>query len=443
MHTPEKTILFYTDIPRSFRTTYIGYLFELTQAHSVVLLCEELDEYTDEILQDKTLFPKLHKIIPIYEHTKINMSLFRKHKYFAKLAQSIIKKYAPYIIFSTDYTVFGSYLRRYAHKYGIITLAAIGPAFEDSIENADYRALLSGYRRIRTSLPLQLKLWYGRIRRIIAHSVYYHLFPIMAGHYPFIGTPSCIYEDDRRFNKGADYYIVFSKIHYNRLICYGIHAKKLLLLAHPLDGPGRSLFEKTYLTKAQKSRVSLARKTLIFMWPEPKVSFTKKPYRLIPKEKMVAYRISLLKIIANALPAWRIILKPHPIMLADPDCIKKLRISMQSISHIINIVNPAIPAEYFIELCDAIVNVPPPSTTTFTSTLQCKNKPILFINLHNEILGDSYSNFQGVKYITNEQTLVHTLESINNGTYVNTIRVTPTNYHFISIIDALDKYLIL
>lgn len=438
MHTHEKKILFYTDIPRSFRTTYIGYLFELTQRHPVVLLCEQLDTYTEEILRDKTLFPKLHKVIPLYQHTKTDLNLLKKHLYFAKYARNIIKEYTPDIIFSTDYTIFGSYLRRYARKYGITTLAAIGPAFEDAYENADYRALLSGYRRIRISLPLQLKLWYGKIRRVIAHSIYYHLLPIMAGHRPFIGTPSCIYEDDRRFSKGADYYIVFSKTHYERLLNYGLPEKKLLLLAHPLDGPGQVLFEKTYLTKAREAHVGLVQKIIVFMWSEPEISFTKKPYHPILKEKMIAHRVSLLKIIVDALPTWRIIIKPHPIILTNPDRIKTLRALMQSISNLIDIGDPAISAEYFIELGDVIIGVPPPSTSIFTATLQCRNKPILFINLYDEILGDSYSEFPGVDYITKTKKLTQTLTSIYNGTYDNRIRYKTTDYRFTSIVEVLN-----
>jgi len=59
-----KKIIFYTSTPRNFRTTLIGYLYEICQVYPVILLCEELDFETEEILRNKELFPKLEKIIP-------------------------------------------------------------------------------------------------------------------------------------------------------------------------------------------------------------------------------------------------------------------------------------------------------------------------------------------------------------------------------------------
>ena len=58
-------IVFYTSVPRLFRTSLIGSLWEISQDYDVVLLSEELDDKTQQVLQDQSAFPRLKKNIAL------------------------------------------------------------------------------------------------------------------------------------------------------------------------------------------------------------------------------------------------------------------------------------------------------------------------------------------------------------------------------------------
>jgi len=76
-----KKVLFYTSVRRLFRTTLIGYLYEIAQVYPVVLLSEKLDEETEKVIRNKKLFPKLEKIVPVEQYTGRKMNLFARSKY--------------------------------------------------------------------------------------------------------------------------------------------------------------------------------------------------------------------------------------------------------------------------------------------------------------------------------------------------------------------------
>ncbi|MBI2038653.1 MAG: DegT/DnrJ/EryC1/StrS family aminotransferase, partial [Candidatus Nealsonbacteria bacterium] len=102
-------ILFYTSIPRSFRTTLIGHLYKLASEYPVVLLSEDLDEFTEEIVKNKKLFPKLEAIIPVHlcghpaEMNKIMM---------------IAKKYNLFVIEDSAQAIGAIYNNRYTGTMG-------------------------------------------------------------------------------------------------------------------------------------------------------------------------------------------------------------------------------------------------------------------------------------------------------------------------------------
>ena len=110
-------LLFYTSVPRSFRTTLIGHLYKLASVYPVVLLSEDLDQFTEEIVKNKKLFPKLEEIIPIHQHTGEKRSLLAKNKELATIAREVIEKYRPRIVITAnDLYLFEMYLFREAGK---------------------------------------------------------------------------------------------------------------------------------------------------------------------------------------------------------------------------------------------------------------------------------------------------------------------------------------
>lgn len=81
------------------------------------------------------------------------------------------------------------------------------------------------------------------------------------------------------------------------------------------------------------------------------------------------------------------------------------------------IVNPFEPADKYIEMSNVIVGIPPASNTLFTASLQCPEKIILFLDLKHEFLGDSYKDFNGIKYIDNEKEFIDVLNLIRDNKY--------------------------
>ena len=75
-----KKVIFYTSIPRLFRTTLIGHLYEIAQVYPVILLSEKLDSETERALKNKDLFPKLEKIIPVQQYRKERATFWNKYK---------------------------------------------------------------------------------------------------------------------------------------------------------------------------------------------------------------------------------------------------------------------------------------------------------------------------------------------------------------------------
>jgi len=79
---------------------------------------------------------------------------------------------------------------------------------------------------------------------------------------------------------------------------------------------------------------------------------------------------------------------------------------------------PREPADKYIEMARVIVGLPlSASTTLFTASLQCPQKPILSLDFEKELLGDYYKNFEGIEYIDNEKDFLRILELIRDNKY--------------------------
>lgn len=252
-----KRVLFYTSTPRIFRTTFIGHLYEISQVYPVVLLSEKLDPETEKILNNKALFPKIEEIIPVRQYTERKIGLLAKNRYLYKLAKNIIWSYKPDIIITdNDMCSFELYLLRFAKKIKAINICFQGAFMGGKMEQAALRInLVTAYLKMPFFLPFRFKLLLEKIRRRLAHLLYYWIMSLTVGQAPFIGKSSVKLWNCNVGFRDADYYVVFSKRDYNFRINDGIPAEKLYILSHPLSRDTRAFFEKAYLRKSKKIRM--------------------------------------------------------------------------------------------------------------------------------------------------------------------------------------------
>ena len=83
--THQEKVLIYSSVPRLFRTSYIGHLFDISQKYPTILLTEKLDTDSEKAIRNKNLFPRLEEIIPVDQYTGKKRSLFKSHLHFSKL----------------------------------------------------------------------------------------------------------------------------------------------------------------------------------------------------------------------------------------------------------------------------------------------------------------------------------------------------------------------
>lgn len=408
-------VLFYTTIPRIFRTTLIGYLYEISQVYPVVLLSEELDSETEEILKNKTLFPKLEEIIPIRQFTGEKMNLFAKNKYLYNLAKDTVRRYNPDIIISPSdmHSLFELYLMRFGKRINSLKITIQSSNFGDSATEAKWVDLVNVHLRSPLFLPFWLRFFLIKSRKYFGHFLYHWILPLTVGEKPFLGKSSFILRKGNSGMRDADYQIVFSKRDYDIFLRDGVPAKKLYILAHPLARKTKEFFKKAYFNKFKKHKRDA--KVISLILPEDTaLGFKKEDFSLISKKEKEKTWIETIKLINKILSGWKIYVKPHP----STKNINKVKESFESISKDIEIVNSQELADKYIEISDAIVGLPlSVSTALFTASLQCSEKPILSLDFYQELLGDYYKNFDGIDYVENIEELTKILESIRDNKY--------------------------
>lgn len=421
-----KKILFYATNPYVFRSGPVGYLYEISQVYPTIFLSEKLDPETDEILRDKTLFPKLEKIILIHQFTRKNMNLFAKNIFLFKLAKNIISQYKPDIIISSRYkpniiispsdmrSLFDLYLMRLGKRENILRIATQPANIADSVTIAKWVDLTNAYLRFPSFLPFWLRLFLVKCRKYLGHFLYYWILPLTIGEKPFFGKSSHILRKGQSGMRDADYQTVFSKRDYDIYLKDGVPAEKLYILTHPLQTETKEFFKKAFWKRAKKKKKD--RKIVTLLLPEDEIGFRRKNNSLILKEEMQKTRIEITNLITKVLSDWIIYLKPHP-DIKDKDVKKNVR-PFEVISNRIKIVDKTEPVDKYIEIADVIIELPlSASTALFTASLQCLETPIISLDFPHELFGDFYKDFEGIEYIDNREKFIKILKLIRDNKY--------------------------
>jgi len=377
-------IVFYTGPPRIFRTTSIGYLYEISQKYPVILLSENLDPETEGVIQDKKLFPQIEKIIPVYQYTTLKKKVLLKNHYLRKLAKDIIYQYRPdMIIADNDVYPFEKYLMNEAKK-----ISAVNICFQGGYQISNVK---------------EYNLFYDLVDNRPFTKIKKHFKHVLS----FFGRSNFGLIEGNPGMKSANFLIVFSKRDYALYHKDGVPKRKLFILPHPLTTKTRAFFKRFLLPQKKNKKI-------ITIMLEMQIGIRKKDLSLIDKKEIKETRLKAVHLINQVLKDYKIFIKPHPNISIK--YLKDLKKDFGSISNII-IVNPVEPADKYIELSRIIIGVPPDSTTLFTASLQNPNKPIISLDFNHELLGDSYKNFKGVEYIDDWQEFKHILKLIKSNKY--------------------------
>lgn len=409
-------VLFYTGNPYVFRSGLIGYLYEICQVYPTTLLSEKPDSETEEILSKKEFFPNLENIIPVQQFTEEKKNLFSKNIYIYKLAKKIVKEYKPDVVIATnDVYPLEMYLMRFSKKVKALNIAIQPSNAADSKTIEKWVDLVNIYLRFPTFLPFWLRLIIIKIRKYFGYFLYYWILPLTVGEKPFFGKSSYILRKGNSGMRDADYQIVFSKRDYDIYHKDGVPSEKLHILPHPLlRKETRKFFEKVYFNKFKNYKKD--KKVVCVMVPEDAVlGFDRKNYSLIfSREERIKKHLEIIKLINKILPRWEIDIKLHP----DTKDFKQLKMGLKLTSQNIKIVEPKEPADKYIALADVIIGLPlSASTTLFTASLQCPEKPIISLDFHHELLGDYYKDFKGIECIDSEKNFINILKLIRDNKY--------------------------
>lgn len=406
-----KRVLFYAGGSYGFRSMPIWYFFEVCQKYPTVLLSEKLDPEIEAAINNKEFFPKLEKIAYLPEHSLSSYkTIIKKNKILYNEAKEAVSLYKPDIVFvgGKNLYPFSLYLRRISKKAGALNICILGP----QLFSPKQVALWSKMSIVYSKGNFYLNLFLTNIKKQIGHFIYYIFLPLTVGEKPFFKEPGCVLFKNN-LGRTADYYISFSKKEYEASIKEGMPSEKLYIVnPYPKDyGKVRSFLKERFVPKS----FNPGSKVLTIMWPDLKIGIKKENSELISKEEMERKRKRVLELILENLNDWQIYIKPHP-GIKEKDFLEIKNI-FGSISQKIKVTKPLEWADAYTERSDAIIGFPPASITIYTASLICPEKPILFLDFDNELLGDCYKYFNRVEYINNEENLVNALRLIQNNNY--------------------------
>ena len=411
-------VLFYTSIPRSFQTTLIGNLYELCQLYPVVLIAEELNDATKELLGNKALFPKLEKVIFVEQYTGEKRNLLSKYYYLFKTAKKIVKEYKPDIVITVnDVYPFEMYLMRFAKK-----THAVNVCFQAALQMKDRKGevawwvLQNAHLRYPRFLPLPVRLLLAKLKKLLAYGLYYWILPVCVGQKPFLGKSSFLDWHAALTPQVCDFQVVFSERDYAIYKAHGFPTERLLILPHPLKRKTREIFESLQ-SSALRVNPQKRENTITVMWPDETISFRRRDYSIIPKEELQQKRIEIITRISQILGDWKIFIKPHPAVKDDTNKFQEIKNSLEPISSNIQITNPEEMAETYIQISNVVVGFPPASTAIFVASLWYPEKPILSLDFQHELLGNFYEDVEGVEFIDSEEKFIEVLQLIRAHQY--------------------------
>jgi len=394
----------------------IGYLHQVCLHWRVVLLTEELDEETERLLADPTLFPGIVGRIRINQYDGAGEGLMARNRRMSRLAREIVDTWRPSVVFASGGDLFEHYLRRYAKQAcGAINISCSGVSLMRHMRDSILLYNLhSAETRFPAWLPRSVRRAFARAWRQIAQFVYYVVVPLTAGQRPFLGVNGIYQIDETRFGN-MDIAIVFTRDNQEMLMRDGAPTGRVLVVPYPIKPGAADPIWRALSIYPSTSRYWPKVLTSFFLI-QRNFAFRRDNYTLIPDNPLYASRVSVIKALLAMLPGWEIRIKPHPMSAASP-IYEDIRRTITALSNRIVWVPPDDPADRHIAASGAVVCFPPASTTIFSAITQRPGIPALMVDINRELMGDGCLGLHGVVTIDSLRELNDRLATLAAGTW--------------------------
>lgn len=414
-------ILFYTNIQRTFRTTLIGYLYQLCRRYRVVLLAENLDNDTQRLLSNRSLFPGLIAQVWIGQYDTASEGLIAKHRRLSRLAREIVEEWQPGAVFAAGVDLFECYLRRHAKQacdaliIGCIGLLPVREAGEALL----FLNLHSAESCFPGWLPSNLRLLLAQARRWLAQFIYYVIAPMAVGMRPFLGLNGIFRLDYTRLTD-VDCSFVFTHTNKDMLLAAGAPREKLVVIPHPMKpGAADEVWQAYGINRwlRQQRADPRQRVATCLLDIECQWGFRRDDLLPIPDEVLYASRAQVIEVIVATLPGWEIRIKPHPMSGASPLYLQ-VRRSIENISPSIVWLSPSDNVDRHIVESKVVIGFPPASTAIYSAIMLCPGIPVIVVDINRELRGDAYVGMRGVMTVETWQELEATLAAIAAGRWI-------------------------
>jgi len=404
-------VVVYSGTARSFRTTLIGYLFEITQKHQTYLLCEELDPSTLSLLENRALFPNLGEVIPVRQFSASPMNRWSRVRLLCRTARDTIDRLRPKVVIATsdNDSLFEMFLMRFARRAGSLTVSvSCTLTYPDTALVRRYIDLTNVHDRTPAWLPLTVRRWLVAARKYAGHAVLYWAMPTWCGEWPFWGLTSHVLQRGHNGMRDARLQVVMHEKDFATYRNRGVPAEKLVILPHPfLRAAGERLGRRV----TSKKRERAVRRALLLL-PENRVSFHRGTYRLFSPREVFEMRCAALNVAFEELTAWEFLVKPHP-LVADHTELERYCVAK---GYRIEFLPKADPVEDLIAEVDLVIELPRSgSTALFYGTICAPMVPKIALNLRDEFYADYYRDCPGVAYVTSLEQMRAMLQQIRNG----------------------------
>jgi len=407
-------VLLYSSSARIFRTTLIGYLFEISRHHPVTLLCEELDPATAELIADRNIFPGLQETVPVRQYSPCRQNRFRQARRLCDIARKTVQDCRPAIVVapSDNDSIFEMFLMRFARRAGAFTISiSCVLTYPDVRAIRRYVDLLNIHERMPACLPIWTRLLLVKLRKYAGHALIYWILPVYCRERPFWGLTSYILHRGHSGMRDAQVQIVMHERDASTYEQRGVPRSRLVVLGHPLlrDAGAYLCSDRTVSTKTR-------RKKILVLLPENKISFRRTNQALISKAEVHRMRCEVLSMVARYLPGWTMLIKPHPVAdetgLLEEYCRKHFPSA-------VFLAKEGAVEETFSQV-SAIIELPRSgSAALYTASLWRPEIPKMTVNCYDEFYADYYQGHPGIEYLTSMDELRTQLSKIHSDTYVS------------------------
>ena len=418
MSSPEPIrILFYPHSARAFSSSLIGHLAELSRDFSVVLLTESLHPSYARILEDRSLFPNLVRVEYLPRPGYSVLELVCHNRKWHRLAQGLVREIRPQVVVTENdmSSLLDMYLLRAAKKSGAACLTIQGMAQIADTKMQRFIELSYIYRGYIEPGPSQ-RLWRTmkyRSRKWLGHFLVHYLMPWSLGTRALRGDSSYVLRKGASGLRDSDLNLVPTLQAWQAHTDSGVPDAKLALLPHPLTRVSHGLYFVDLETTGLPTRIAPRPSVLVLLTSVP-TGFRSHDYSLIDRQRRRQTRLDILRLVRQFLPAWQILVKPHP----DCGTLEEVRQYLADVNQEITLLPPSVPVEPYLKDCDAIIDLPLSVTTTlFTAACAFPKKPIISANVDDEFYGDLYRGFPGVDYVASMAELKQLLQEIADGSY--------------------------